>query len=214
MGIGGDDDATKRSRASGPDPAQNPCTTTLLILITVILLSNNAKMVRPWSGECNHVGLFMTSSVPFLPSWISDICTQARNGDEWTDGPPYNTLVPIPGDFVGWTPQRIAVEYVLPNFGGYVSLFAGISFVVADNRTHFDKKLLIVGLLPRCFGSGLVRGDDGRGDPNVVIEGMVRLEPMFALSLPLIFNNGDQGITAYGPQEDEYQDVEGPSTDE
>lgn len=100
-------------------------------------------MIPPKSyNNPNHVALFITSSLPFLPSWITSVCQTAQDGDESWDDPAPNPhqLIPIDGDFSGWTPLRIAQEYVATHFLDKGSLFARTSFVVADDRTRFDGK--------------------------------------------------------------------------
>ncbi len=99
--------------------------------------------------DITKVALFCTASAPFSRQWIKEVRKQAVDSAICTTtGLPgdHFRLVPIPGKFRGYTPLQLARRYVVPVLGREESPFASQSFVVADDKTHEDGKLLVVAI--------------------------------------------------------------------
>lgn len=133
------------------------------------------------------VALFVTSSTPFSDEWIKEQCDIAERSAECSDGLDERIrLERIPGDFAGWTPFKLARDYVFPRLFEQRSQFAYISFVVLDDQSHDDRLMMIVGVHPDSY-KGM----------QLEIEGTLRLEAYYAVNLPIVFHEGIQGILAY-----------------
>lgn len=142
------------------------------------------------SDHPSKVALFITSSMRFSEEWLENLCKTAERSAECSYG--RNTpvrLEQIHGDFQGWTPFRLARDYVLPNFDRVDSPFAKVSFVVLDDESHNDSQVLIVGIHPDSFKGS-----------QLEIEGTMRIEGEFAVNVPVVFDEGHQGILAYDPE--------------
>ncbi|KAJ9475241.1 hypothetical protein PHBOTO_005304 [Pseudozyma hubeiensis] len=144
------------------------------------------EATRPWSDP-TKVAPFITSSTPFPDEWIQEQCDIAERSAECCDGLDKRIrLEQIPGDFEGWTPFKLARDYVFPRFFEESSDFAYVSFVVLDDKSHDDQLMMIVGVHPDSYKGSILE-----------IEGTLRLEAHFAVDLPIIFHEGIQGILAY-----------------
>lgn len=131
----------------------------------------------------------MTSSKPFPDDWLHKLCTKAETSADVSDGmdEPIR-LERIPGQFQGWTPFRLARDYVMPHLTRKADKpFAWVSFVILDDQSHLDDKVLIVGVHPDSFKGS-----------QLEIEGTIRLGAENAVDLPIIFHDGIQGILSYG----------------
>lgn len=144
--------------------------------------------------DITKVALFCTASAPFSRQWIKEVRKQAVDSAICTTtGLPgdHFRLVPIPGNFRGYTPLQLARRYVVPVLGREESTFASQSFVVADDKTHEDGKLLVVAIDWDYFKRG----------PPLKIEGTLRIEPSMAIDTPVIFHSGIHHIDQYGGRE-------------
>ena len=77
----------------------------------------------------------------------------------------------------------------MPNLTPDNSPFACLSFVILDEKTHDDKKIRIVAIRPAYFAE--------QPDVPLEIEATMRAEPESAVDLPVLFQDGVQGIYAY-----------------
>ncbi|TKY89329.1 hypothetical protein EX895_001860 [Sporisorium graminicola] len=133
------------------------------------------------------VALFITSSRPFPDEWVQSQCEIAERSAISGDGLDLELhLEVIKGNFEGWTPFRLARDYVYPRLFEEQTTFAFVSFVVLDDKSHEDKQLMIVGVHPDSF----------KGAP-LEIEATSRMEADYAIDLPLTFHYGHQAITSY-----------------
>ncbi|GAC95688.1 hypothetical protein PHSY_003264 [Pseudozyma hubeiensis SY62] len=129
------------------------------------------------------VALFITSSKPFSEDWVKSQCEMAERSAE--SGEDLHLEV-IQGDFQGWSPFKLARDYVYPRLFEEPTTFAYVSFVVLDDTSHKDRKLVIVGVHPDSFKGA-----------SLEIEATSRMEANFAIDLPLTFHYGNQAITSY-----------------
>lgn len=144
--------------------------------------------IYPWR-EARKVAVFVTSSKPITNAELDKIYKEADAGaninDDLTED--LHTLERIPGDFEGWTPYEIARDYVLPHLTKSEPPTAIQSFVILDDQFHEDGNVLIASINPDCLKKVL----------RLEVEGILRIEPEFALNLPIIFDMGIQGIVNY-----------------
>ncbi|TKY87907.1 hypothetical protein EX895_003003 [Sporisorium graminicola] len=93
---------------------------------------------------------------------------------------------PVLGDFVGWTPCKLARDYVYPELFEKRTTYAFVSFVVLDDRSHEDGKFVIVGVHP-----------DSYKGTRLELEATARMDVESAVEMPINFHDDNQGILAY-----------------
>lgn len=86
--------------------------------------------------------------------------------------------------------HKLARDYVYPYLFEKLSPFAYVSFVVLDDQSHEDQQMLIVGVHPDSYKGA-----------QLEIEATSRMGAEIAVNLPIVFDEGIQGILAY-PSED------------
>lgn len=144
--------------------------------------ATNRPFVTP-----TKVALFITSSKPFPGQWVQSKCETAERSAISGDGLDLELhLEVIKGNFEGWTPFKLARDYVYPRLFEEQTTFAFVSFVVLDDESHEDKQLMIVGVHPDSFNGAALE-----------IEATIRMEAEYAIDLPLTFHYGHQAITSY-----------------
>ena len=152
---------------------------------------------QPWI-DAKHVPLFVTASRPFPAEWIEAQCQAAERASIANDSLDDKIqLTHISGDFVGWTPYKLARDYVYPELFEKRTTYTFVSFVVLDDRSHEDGKFVIVGVHPDSF----------KGKP-LELEATARMDVECAVEMPIIFHDGHQGILAYGEAEPYDNDAE------
>ncbi|KAF6766905.1 hypothetical protein PSEUBRA_001225 [Kalmanozyma brasiliensis GHG001] len=141
------------------------------------------------------VPLFCTSTKPFPPSWTEKFCKDAL--DPPFEVPEESELVPIEGDFVGWTPLQIARRHVVPNFTREESPFTSLTFAIADDKSHEDGKVLMPAIHWDFF--------DKPGSP-LRIEGTAREGPEEVLITAYLLHIDERGINNYWDDDDDAYD--------
>lgn len=177
-----------RGRNRSPAHQGNLCAAINITLPANFAYSMTTATTRPFTDP-TKVALFITSSKPFPEDWVKRQCEIAERSAE--SGEDLHLEV-IKDNFQGWSPFKLARDYVYPQLFEKATAFANVSFVVLDDRSHEDKKLMIVGVHPDSFKS--------KG-AQLEIEGTLQLGAHFAVDLPIIFHEGCQGIKAYNSED-------------